>query len=290
MTGFARAAGSHGAYSWTWELKSVNSRGLDLRCRLQGGLDGLEVGVRAAAARRFHRGSISLNLSLLRTDAEASVRVNQDVLAKILAAASQLGDDVQAAPPTIDGLLALRGVIETVEPAESDEQRQELEAAIQASLEEALDRLTEGRQVEGGRLSEIVGDQLDAIARLTGRARDCAEAQPEALKQRLRQQVADLLEASAGLSEERLMQEAALLATKADVREEVDRLTSHITAAGDLLSDDGAIGRRLDFLAQEFNREANTLCSKSQDVELTGIGIELKTVIDQFREQSQNIE
>jgi uncharacterized protein (TIGR00255 family) len=290
MTGFARAAGAIGAYVWAWEVKSVNSRGLDLRSRLQGGLDGLEATVRAAAARRFHRGHLSMNLTLSRTGAEPTTQINQEVLASVLAVANDLAVRINAAPPTVDGLLSLRGVVETVEPEESEDERKALEAGVLASLEEALDLLVEDREAEGRRLGEIVGGQVDAIATLTENAGALAALQPAALKARLQQQVADILEGAAGLSEERLMQEAALLATKADVREELDRLTAHVGAARELFSDEGAIGRRLDFLAQEFNREANTLCSKSQDAALTNIGIELKTVIDQFREQAQNIE
>ena len=290
MTGFARAAGAIGVYSWAWEVKSVNSRGLDLRSRLQGGLDGLEATVRAAAARRFHRGHLSLNLTLNPVSAELTAQVNEDVLVSILSVANDLAARIGAAPPTVDGLLSLRGVVETVEPEETEADRKALEAGVLASLDEALDLLVADREAEGRRLGKIVGGQVDAIARLTKDAGKLAALQPAALKARLQQQVADILGAAAGLSEERLLQEVALLATKADVREELDRLTVHVGAARELFSNDGAIGRRLDFLAQEFNREANTLCSKSQDAALTNIGIELKTVIDQFREQAQNIE
>lgn len=290
MTGFARAAGGEGAYSWIWEIKSVNSRGLDLRCRLQGGLDGLESRVRAHAAQRFHRGNLTMNLALTRVGGEPTVQINTDVLETILTVASDLAGRIKAPPPTVDGLLALRGVVETVEPEESEEDRKALELGVLSCLEEALDLLLTDRRAEGQRLDNIVGAQIDSIAALTKNAGDLAALQPAALKARLRQQVADLLDDAAGLSEDRLLQEAALLATKADVREELDRLIAHVNAARELLADEGAIGRRLDFLAQEFNREANTLCSKSQDAALTKIGIELKTVIDQFREQAQNIE
>ncbi|MDP6829530.1 MAG: YicC/YloC family endoribonuclease [Alphaproteobacteria bacterium] len=290
MTGFARTAGAIGAYSWAWEVKSVNSRGLDLRSRLQGGLDGLEATVRAAAARRFHRGHLSMNLTLNRSGAEPTARINAEVLETMLSVANDLAARTNAQPATVDGLLSLRGVVETVEPEESEADRKALEAGVLDSLERALDLLVEDREAEGRRLGEIVGGQVDSIAALTAEAEELAALQPAALKARLQQQVADILDGAAGLSEERLLQEAALLATKADVREELDRLNAHVGAARELFSDDGAIGRRLDFLAQEFNREANTLCSKSQDAALTKIGIELKTVIDQFREQAQNIE
>ncbi len=290
MTEFARTAGAIGAYSWAWEVKSVNSRGLDLRSRLQGGLDGLEATVRAAAARRFHRGHLSMNLTLNRSGAEPTAQINTDVLETMLSVANDLAARTNAQPATVDGLLSLRGVVETVEPEESEAERKALEAGVLDSLEQALDLLVEDREAEGRRLGEIVGGQVDMIAALTKEAGKLAALQPAALKARLQQQVADILDGATGLSEERLLQEAALLATKADVREELDRLNAHVGAARELFSDDGAIGRRLDFLAQEFNREANTLCSKSQDAALTKIGIELKTVIDQFREQAQNIE
>ncbi len=289
MTGFARAAGGTDACSWAWEIKSVNSRGLDLRCRLQG-LDGLEATVRAAAARRFHRGHLAMNLTLNRAGAEATVQINTGVLEQILAVANDLAGRISAAPPTVEGLLALRGVVETVEPEESEAERKVLEAGVLSCLEKTLDLLSADRRAEGQRLDQIVSAQVDTIAALTESAGKLAALQPAALKARLQQQVADILDSATGLSEERMLQEAALLATKADVREELDRLTAHVSAARELLADDGAIGRRLDFLAQEFNREANTLCSKSQDAALTKIGIELKTVIDQFREQAQNIE
>ncbi len=290
MTGFARASGSAGGDSWTWEIKSVNARGLDLRCRLQGGLDGLEASVRAAATNRFHRGNISMNLNLNRAEAMAEVRINDQVLETVLAVAKDLAQRIEAPPPSVDGLLSVRGVVETVERQDSDEDLKRLEAGVLATLEETLDLLVTDRRAEGGRLDGIVTGQIDAMADLIRQAGELAALQPAALKARLQQQVADILEEATSLSEDRLLQEAALLATKADIREELDRLDGHVQAARDLLADDGAIGRRLDFLAQEFNREANTLCSKSQDAALTKIGIELKTVIDQFREQAQNIE
>jgi len=294
MTGFARTSGAAGDNSWSWELKSVNSRGLDLRCRLHGGLDSLEVAARAAAMKRFHRGNVTMNLTLNRTGATAEIRINEDVLGAILAAAAELAKRIDAPPPSVDGLLAMRGVLETVEREESEAERKTLEAGVLATLDEALDGLATERAAEGRRLDGIIAGQIDTVAELTVAAGQLAAVQPAALKARLKRQVAELLDSAAALSdvlaEDRLLQEAAVLATKADVREELDRLAAHVEAARELLADTGAVGRRLDFLAQEFNREANTLCSKSQDAALTKIGIELKTVIDQFREQAQNIE
>jgi uncharacterized protein (TIGR00255 family) len=290
MTGFARASGGVGGDSWSWEVKSVNSRGLDLRCRLQGGLDGLEAAVRAAATKRFHRGNLAMSLTLNRAGATAEVRINDEVLETMLKVADDLAKRIGAAPPTVEGLLALRGVVETVDREDNDDDREILETGVLACLEQTLDLLARDRRAEGERLGAIVAGQVDAIAVLTKSAGELAALQPAALKARLQQQVAQFLADAAGLPEDRLLQEAALLATKFDVREELDRLAAHVEAARELLAADGAIGRRLDFLAQEFNREANTLCSKSQDAALTKIGIELKTVIDQFREQAQNIE
>ena len=290
MTGFARTSGAAGDDNWSWELKSVNSRGLDLRCRLHGGLEALEVAARAAATKRFHRGNVTMNLTLNRTGATAEIRINEDVLGAVLAAAAELAKRIDAPPPSVDGLLAMRGVLETVEREETEAERKTLEAGVLATLDEALDSLATDRGAEGRRLDGIIAGQIDAIAELTAGAGQLTAVQPAALKARLQRQVAALLDNADGLAEDRLLQEAAVLATKADVREELDRLAAHVDAARELLADQGAVGRRLDFLAQEFNREANTLCSKSQDAALTKVGIELKTVIDQFREQAQNIE
>jgi uncharacterized protein (TIGR00255 family) len=290
MTGFARTAGAAGDYSWSWELKSVNSRGLDLRCRLHGGLDALEVAARAAATKRFHRGNVTMNLTMNRPGATAEIRINEDVLGAVLASAAELAKRIDAPPPSVDGLLAMRGVLETVEREDSEAERKTLEAGVLATLDEALDGLATDRASEGRRLDGVVAGQIETIAELTAAAGQLAAVQPAALKARLQRQVAALLDNADGLAEDRLLQEAAVLATKADVREELDRLAAHVDAARELLADQGAVGRRLDFLAQEFNREANTLCSKSQDAALTKVGIELKTVIDQFREQAQNIE
>ena len=290
MTGFARASGSLGGDSWSWEIRSVNSRGLDLRCRLQGGLDRLEASVRAAATNRFHRGNLTMNLTFTSPRKNLEIRVNQDVLNTVLAISNDLAQRIKARPPSVEGLLAMRGVVDSVEAEDSEDHRKALEASILATLEEALDDLAEDRGVEGGVLGDILGRQVDTIAALTNDAGGLAATQPTTIKARLQKQIADFLDETDGLPEDRLLQEAALLATKADVREELDRLATHVEAARQLLADGGAIGRRLDFLAQEFNREANTLCSKSHDAALTKVGIELKTVIDQFREQAQNIE
>ncbi len=291
MTGFARAEGHGESCSWIWEAKSVNAKGLDVRCRLPMGFEGLEPAVRGAAQERFRRGNLTINLSLTWTRANGSYRINQSVLDEVLAILPDLrGKISDADPPSLDGLLGLRGVIEPIEEELPDEVRAALESAILDDLGAALDSLKTMRGDEGARLAEVLDRQVEAIGELCGKAEELAALQPDAIRERLTEQVAELMEQTPALPEERLAQEAALLMTKADVREELDRLKAHRKAAKELLASDGGIGRKLDFLCQEFNREANTLCAKSSDVELTKVGIDLKTVIEQFREQVQNIE
>jgi len=289
MTGFARAEGAATGWTWAWELKSVNGKGLELRFRLPPGFDGLEPQARLAAAARLKRGNVTLNLQASRPEATPAVRINRELLDSLIALGRELaGPDV--APPRLDGLLALRGVIETVEESESDEDREALAKAVLAGLEAALERLTEARLAEGMRLVGVLSDHLDEIERLTRAATACAAAQPEGLRQKLHEQLRTLLDSVPALPEERLSQEAALLVARGDIREELDRLRAHVAAAREMVAKGGAFGRQLDFLCQEFNREANTLCSKSSDVELTRIGLSLKAVIEQLREQTQNIE
>ena len=290
MTGFARSGGERGAYAWTWELKSVNGRGLDLRCRMPSGHDALEPQVRSAAGKRFQRGNITVNLQLQQTAGEGTVRINEAVLTQLVEVMQDLETRIVASPPRLDGLLALRGVMEIAEPAESESEREARERDMLASLNEAPDALAAARQAEGERLATILTAQLAEIETLVGAATEAAEAQPAALKARLHEQVRALLDEVPALPEERLTQEVALLTVKADVREELDRLGSHLAAARELLAAGSEVGRRLDFLAQEFNREANTLCAKSAGAELTAIGLDLKAVIDRLREQTQNIE
>ena len=290
MTGFARSGGERGAYAWTWELKSVNGRGLDLRCRMPSGHDALEPQVRSAAGKRFQRGNITINLQLQQTAGEGTVRINDAVLTQLVEVMQDLETRIVASPPRLDGLLALRGVMEIAEPEESESEREARERDMLANLNDALDALAAARQAEGERLAAILTAQLAEIETLVGAAAEAAEAQPAALKARLHEQVKALLDEEPALPEERLTQEVALLTMKADVREEIDRLGSHLAAARELLAAGNEVGRRLDFLAQEFNREANTLCAKSAGAELTAIGLDLKAVIDRLREQTQNIE
>lgn len=289
MTGFARADGQSDSHVWTFEVKSVNGRGLDVRFRLPAGFDALETTARTEIARRLRRGNVSVALAVSRAAGAAAMRINRTLLDQLIAVCRDYAD-AGLAPPSLDGLLAIRGVVEPAEESESDEARVQLEAAVAATLVEALERLVAARFAEGARLAEVLAAQIAEIERLTDEASRTAAMQPAALKERLRSQVQALLDSVPALPEERLAQEAALLIARADVREELDRLRAHVAAARELLTEGGAIGRRLDFLCQELNREANTLCSKSSDVELTRIGLALKAAIEQFREQVQNIE
>lgn len=291
MTGFARVQGGEAGYAWTWEVKSVNGRGLDIRCKLPIGYDSLDIPVREALAARVKRGTIGVNLTVNRPQTQPAYRINRELLDQLVGLLGDLHEAApDAAPARLDGLLAMRGVIDTIEEQESEEERIEREAVILKSFRAAVGALSEMRRAEGTRLVGVLREQLDAIARSVDAAEASASLQPDAIRERLRGQVAALLDAVPALSEERLAQEAALLIAKSDVREELDRLRSHLDEARALIEGGGVIGRRLDFLCQEFNREANTLCSKSADVELTRIGLDLKTVIEQFREQVQNIE
>jgi uncharacterized protein (TIGR00255 family) len=288
MTGFARVDGHGEGVSWTLEAKSVNGRSFDLRCRLPAGFDAVESAARAEIPKKLARGSINLTLTVNRTAAAGQMRINRELLAQVLELAREI-EGAGAAAPRLDALLAVRGIIEPVETEESDT-RELTEAAIKADLGRLIDALSVARVAEGARLAEVLAGQLREIEDLIAAASATAAAQPAALRERLRAQVQALLDTAPALPEERLAQEAALLIAKADVREELDRLRAHIQAARDLLAEGGAIGRRFDFLCQEFNREANTLCSKSSETDLTRIGLSLKATIEQLREQVQNIE
>jgi len=291
MTGFARAQGQNERCSWTWEIRSVNGRGLDVRCRLPAGFDHLDQPVRERAASRFKRGNVTFSLAMKWISREGGFRVNRELLDEVIALLPEIRRRIpDAAPPRVDGIFAVRGVVETLEDEMDEEAEQALAADILATLDGAFDSLEKARRSEGLRLAAIVGEQLDEIDNLRGQAEAVTAIQPAAIRERLAKQISALLADAPGLSEERLTQEAALLMTKADPREELDRLRVHVEAARALLAEGKAVGRRLDFLCQEFNREANTLCSKASDVDLTRIGLALKAVIDQMREQVQNVE
>jgi uncharacterized protein (TIGR00255 family) len=288
MTGFARAEGEEAGLSWAWEIKSVNGKSLDLRLRLPPGFDAIEPLLRNTLAQRFRRGNISATLSVTRT-APPVIRINREALAQVMSLLGELSAEIEAAPPRLDGLLALRGVVETVEE-ESEEVLEARRAAILAGWETALDRLAAARAEEGARLGALLEAQLGEMRALVMAAAGCAAAQPAAIRERLRTLLAELADLVPALPEERMAQEAALIVARSDVREELERLGAHLEQAGDLLAKEEAVGRRLDFLCQELNREANTLCSKSSDIELTRIGLSLKAAIEQFREQVQNLE
>jgi len=291
MTGYARAQGRDDACAWTWEVKSVNARGLDLRFRLPSGHDRLDPAARKLVADRFKRGSFSLGLTLNFERSNVALRLNEDALEQIEATLPELSARFpDLAPPRVDGLLALRGVLESTEEPRSEEEEAARDAALLSTMAEALDGLTLARGEEGRRLEDTLRGHVGRLDTLCAEAETLNEGQAQLIRDRLHAQVAELLEQAPPLPEDRLAQEAAVLMTKADPREELDRLQGHVTAATELLDAGGAIGRRLDFLCQEFNREANTLCAKSQDQALTRVGLDMKAVIDQLREQVQNVE
>jgi len=290
MTGFARSHGTSGPYTFEWELKSVNAKGLDFRMRLPAGWDDVELTARKRATELLSRGTVYANLNIKRSSTASSIRVNEDVLAAVVKIAGQLAGRIDAVAPSIDGLLSIKGIIEVAEPEADEAEEQAARIAVSAAFENALVNLVEMRKREGTTLGEILNQRLDQIEQLAAQAEKAPGRQPDAIRARLAEQIAALLEASDRFDSDRLNQEALLMATKADIREELDRIASHISQARDLLRKGGPVGRRLDFLAQEFNREVNTCCSKSNDLELTNTGLEMKNVVEQFREQVQNLE
>ena len=290
MTGFARAEGAVGDFGWTWELKSVNGRNLDLRCRFPSGYEYLDGFVRSRAAETVKRGNLAVTLTVDDAASQGRLTVNREALQQILAVIAEFGDKISSEPPRLDGILALKGVLDVELPKLDEAETAKRAEALQRGFGKAIDGLAEMRKIEGKRLAELVLQHVAEIERLCAAAASSAGAQPLAIRQKVEKQFAELLQGLTPLSEERLAQEAAVLAGKADVREELDRLAAHVAAARDLVGKGGAVGRKLDFLCQEFNREANTLCSKSADIGLTTIGIELKAAIEQLREQIQNIE
>jgi len=290
MTGFARATGERNGLFWHWEIKSVNGKALDVRLRLPQGFEALEPPVRAALAQAFKRGNLQVSLSLSGDIARETVRLNHDVLERLLAAGEALRERIGGEPLRADVLLSVKGVVEIATVPEDEAETEARSAALLASFREAVAALAAARREEGQRLQAIVAQQVARIAELAEAARLNPSRTPEAIRARLAEQVNRILESGAALDPDRLHQEAVIAATRADIQEELDRLSSHVEAAGALLASSEAVGRKFDFLAQEFNREANTLCSKASDRQLTAIGLDLKTVIDQMREQVQNIE
>jgi uncharacterized protein (TIGR00255 family) len=290
MTGFAREAGVTGSYQWAWELKTVNGRGLEVRVRTPSGLDAVGEEARGQILKALTRGQGQLNLSLSKASATPKLRVNQDVLQSLLSAIGDLSLPDNVKPASLDGLLSVRGVVELDDDAADPSQDEGLVETLRAGIGALIASLKAARLKEGQALAAVLGQQLDVISRLVDEAEAAPARQPDAIRTRLEAQIAELLDGKATLDPARLHQEAVLIAARADIREELDRLRAHVDAARGLLQEGGSVGRRLDFLAQEFGREANTLCAKANDVSLSRIGLELKAVIEQFREQVQNVE
>lgn len=292
MTGFAALKGEADGYSWAWDLRSVNAKGLDIRLRVPDWIEGLEPTVRGALSKVLGRGSVNLNLRVNKVEEQGTLAVNEAQLQSAIAAlvaveTMAMEQGVAFQPSRATDLMSVRGVLET---AVVDAGQKELMQALMAQLPALISSFVEMRQTEGWALSGVLTDQLAQIETLTNSAADAAEKRREVAAQTLRGNLARVMENTEGADEARVAQELAMLAVKADVTEELDRLRAHISAARDLLTTEGPIGRKFDFLMQEFNREANTLCSKAQSVDLTRIGLDLKTVIDQMREQVQNVE
>lgn len=288
MTGFGRAEGAHAGWTWAVEARSVNGRNLEVRFRGPPGFETLDRAAREGAQARFQRGNLTVGVNAKRSEGAAQVRVNVEQLERYLALGAPFMQDGRLMPPSLDGLLSLRGVIEADDAGLDPEVQAEVEAAMVASIAVALDGLAAARREEGTALLSVLHAQVDRIGDLAGQAREVAAGQPAAIKARFEARLKEL--AGEAATEERIVQEAAAMAVKADVQEELDRLRTHVEAARGLLASDGAVGRRLDFLTQEFMREANTLCSKSQAGALTAVGLDLKATIEQFREQVQNVE
>ena len=288
MTGFGRAEGALGAWSWAAEARSVNGRNLEVRFRGPPGFEALERAAREGAQARFQRGQLTVGVQAKRSEGAGAVRLNLEQLERYLAAGAPYVATGQAAPPALDGLLSLRGVIEVADAIEDPEAQGALEAAMAASIAAALDGLAAGRAEEGRALEGVLAGLVAHIGELTAKASALADGQPLIIKARFEKRLTEL--AGEAASEERILQEAAAMAVKADVQEELDRLRSHVDAARALVAAEGGVGRRLDFLTQEFMREANTLCLKSASGALTSVGLDLKATIEQFREQVQNVE
>ena len=288
MTGYARFDGASAGVAWLWEVKTVNAKGFDLRLRVPPGFDALEARARSRITARIRRGTIQASLALQRTQASQTVRINRDNLEALIVALAEIDVADRIRPASLDGLLAIPGVVEQADRAERDDGV--MAQDMMAGLETVLDRLVAVRSQEGKALGDVLRERLEAIARFTQDADQAPGRQPEAIRRRLRQRISTLMAEVPALDETRLLQEAILMAAKADVREELDRLVLHRAAAAALLDEGGAVGRRLDFLAQELSREAGTLCAKANDGELTLIGLDLRTQIEQFREQVQNLE
>jgi len=290
MTGFARSDGSLSGTRWAWELRSVNGKGLDIRLRLPPGHDGVEPRARELFAARLSRGNLQATLTVDADSTAQRIKINESVLDEVVRAMERIGGRLQVQPPTLDGILSIRGVVEVADAEPDEAARAAFDDAVLTGLDAALSGLIVMRAREGTALGNVLTLRIDEIERLVREAEESPARAPETIRERLAEQIALLLDAAPALDPDRLHQEAVLLAAKADIREEIDRLNAHIAAARTLLADGGPVGRRLDFLAQEFNREVNTLCAKSNDRALTATGLAMKAVVDQLREQIQNLE
>lgn len=290
MTGFARREGTIGRYRFVWELRSVNGKGLDIRLRLPQGLEHLEAPVKAAAGAHVSRGNIQAGLSVTVAENRLEAVLNREALAAVMALREELKDIVDPKPLTLDQLFAIRGLVDFREAEEDDAAREARDAALLDAFNDTMNALVAMRESEGRALAAVLSGQIDEIERLAAIVEHDPARQPDEIIRKLSAQVAALMEASSSLDRDRLHAEAALLATRADIREEIDRLKAHVKAARELIAKGGPVGRKLDFMAQEFNRESNTICSKSNSAAVSAAGIELKVVIDQFREQIQNLE
>lgn len=290
MTGFADAQGAFDTLRWRWEVRSVNGRSLDLRLRIPPGMEGMEAAARVLAGERFRRGNLQATLTMEAQEGARGLRIDPAALAAAVKLAAEIASETGLAPARVDGILALKGVIVQEETLAVEAPiRGARDAAILESLSLVFDALARARTVEGAKLTDVLSRTADEIGRLIEDARRLAATQPQVIRDKLKAQLSELLE-STEPGDERIAQEIALLAARADVREELDRLHAHMQEAHRLIASDETVGRKLDFLSQELNREANTLCSKSADIALTRIGLALKAAIDQFREQAQNIE
>ncbi|MBO3759695.1 YicC family protein [Ciceribacter sp. L1K23] len=291
MTGFARSEGTSGRYRWAWELRSVNGKGLDVRLRLPSGMEGYEAEAKRLVSEKFSRGNLQVSLTVSVAETRIEAVLNRDALAAVLALREEIGPElIDMAPMKLDTLMGIRGLVELQEAPDSDEAVEAREAVILAGLADAVDSLRLMREGEGEALKTVLAAHVDRIEELTRTVEQDPSRTPAEIIRKLESQISALIDSAPSLDRDRLHMEAALLATKADLREEIDRLNAHVSAARELLEKGGPIGRKLDFLAQEFNRESNTICSKSNSVAVTAAGIELKVVIDQFREQVQNLE
>jgi uncharacterized protein (TIGR00255 family) len=290
MTGFGRAEGHYKHHSWVWEIRSVNGKGLDVRMRIPPGLDAFDQFIKTTIKKEITRGSINVLLQLSKEETDTDVKVNEAALDKLIGVAKKASVDHDLPMPSLDSLLSIRDVVEIILTEDNENQISERNDILKKSFIEALSELKSSRQEEGLATRKMLSDVIDQVEDLLNQAEEIVNNQPSLLKEKYEEKVNALFDNKQGIDKDRLAQEIVLLATKADTKEETDRLRAHIASARTMLDAKGTIGRKMDFLTQEFNREANTLCSKSSDIALTNIGLSLKTAIDQIREQVQNVE